>query len=336
MKTNKSILSMIVTVLGVITISACQPNATETTEVRVTNITESEISTNEITQTKTINQCDSSSVFKTEVQFSDSSAQVNQQQLVLGLGGTGGGDLPNGVKLEITGSIEAHFSETLQQGQAHFESASIEVPAHTLQEYTIVWKETRHNGTVYYIENGEEKSTNYSYRVGLQLVSSSGKDLKCPEDLPQTLSQPFNLAGCGIASDCSEVKTLQGFFPSDTKFMQKDVIYPITVDSSQSFRLMIAWCALSQPLLEDNLKQIQFVLDIDGASYVDQYKLQYSSRVDDKNRTWNCYGGGVIFSDLALGTYNILYGLRHGTIFDGEVTYQAGDDSLSNFLVTVR
>lgn len=161
--------------------TACQPTPTQisTSDASVTSITENEVVTGEIEQTKTFNQCESSSAFKTEVQFSNSSAQTSQQQLVLGAEVTGGIDLPTGVKAEISGSIQKHFSETLTQGQAHFESASIEVPAHTQQVYTIVWQETRSNGVVTYVENGETKSTNYSYRVGLELLSASSKDIPC-------------------------------------------------------------------------------------------------------------------------------------------------------------
>lgn len=159
----------------------CQPNPTQisTSDVSVTSVTENEVVTGEIEQTKTFNQCRSSSAFKTEVQFSNSNAQTSQQQLVLGAEVTGGIDLPTGVKAEISGSIQKHFSETFTQGQAHFESASIEVPAHTQQVYTIVWQETRSNGTVTYMENGETKSMSYSYRVGLELISASSKDIPC-------------------------------------------------------------------------------------------------------------------------------------------------------------
>lgn len=164
----------------VISIAACDSTQTPPAKAQITNITENELVTGQITQTKTFNQCDSSSVFKTEVQFSDSSAQTNQQQLVLGAEVTGGGEIPGAVKLEIKGSVEKHFSETLQQGQSHFESASIEVPAHTQQEYTINWRETRRTGAVEYVENGETKSISYSYRVGLELIDTLGKDIPCP------------------------------------------------------------------------------------------------------------------------------------------------------------
>lgn len=171
------------TVILVMSSAACQPAPpqAQTTSVEVTNVNDNEIVTSEITQTKFFNQCDSSSIFKTNVQFSDSSSRTNQQQLMLGAEVSGGVDVPSTVKVQISGSIEKHFSETLGQGQAHLESASIEVPARTQQEYTITWRETRHKGTVEYSEAGETKTINYSYRVGLELVSASGKDIPCQE-----------------------------------------------------------------------------------------------------------------------------------------------------------
>ena len=188
MKIKKSIFSFAVKITLIMLITACRSSVTQTPsiDIQVTRVTESDSFTNEIRQVKTFDQCDSSSAFRTDVQFSDSSAQTNQQQLVLGAEITGGVDLPNSVKLELKGSIEKHFSETNQQERAHVESASIEVPAHIKQEYTITWQETRRNGTVEYMENGQAKSTNYSYRIALELISALGRDLPCLTPLAET------------------------------------------------------------------------------------------------------------------------------------------------------
>jgi len=168
--------------------AACQPSSapTPTTDTRVTNVSENNLITGEIEQIKTFDQCESSSAFKTEIQFSNNSAKTSQQQLVLGAEVTGGVELPTGVKAEISGSIQKHFSDTQIQGQSHFESASIEVPAHTQQVYKITWQETRSSGTVTYIENGETKSMDYSYRVGLEMVSASSRDIPCPKTIDST------------------------------------------------------------------------------------------------------------------------------------------------------
>lgn len=172
--------------------TSCQPAPTQapTDDVQVTNITANEIITGQMEQIKTFNQCESSSAFKAEVQFSNNSAQTNQQQLVLGVELTGGIELPTGVKAEISGSIQKHFTETNTQGQSHFESASIEVPAYTQQIYTIVWQETRSSGTVTYMENGQTKSTDYSYRIGLEMISVTSKDIPCPSVGATAIIQP--------------------------------------------------------------------------------------------------------------------------------------------------
>jgi len=186
MKTNKSIF---VIAILIVTIASCQPAPTQTptANVQVTNVIENEIVTGEIKQTKSFNQCESSSVFKSDVQFSDSSSRTDQQQLMLGAEISGGVELPSTVKVQITGSIQKHFTETQGQSQGHTESANIEVPAHTQQEYTITWRETRRNGMVEYVEAGETKTTEYSYRIGLELISATGRDIPCNQVVPTSV-----------------------------------------------------------------------------------------------------------------------------------------------------
>jgi hypothetical protein len=219
MNIKKSTISTFVMMILIISIAACDATSTPATNAQVVNVTESELVTGQITQTKIFNQCDSSSFIRTEVQFSDSSAQTNQQQLMLGAEITGGGEISGAVKLEIKGSIQKHFSETQQQGQAHTESASIEVPAHTQQEYTIVWQETRRNGTVEYVENGRSKFTSYSYRVGLELISTSGKDIPCPGQNDNTPTTPSNQPPIQYSPTITDIKTRKlGTSPNQTVY----------------------------------------------------------------------------------------------------------------------
>ena len=163
--------------------AACQPASTPTpmTNIQITSINEGQLTTGKLTQTKTFNQCDSSSAFTTQVEFSDSDTQTTQRQLVLTESGSAGLELESIAKAQISASIEEHFSQSNQQQQINNEAASIEVPAHTQQEYTIIWEETRRTGTVNYTENGTAKSADYSYRVGLELISATGRDIVCPK-----------------------------------------------------------------------------------------------------------------------------------------------------------
>ena len=148
MNIKKLLFQFAVSSLLVLVFAACQSQTPQapTADIQVTNVIENELVTGEIKQTKLFNQCDFSSVFKSDVQFSDSSSRTNQQQLTLGAEITGGVELPSAVKVQITGSIQKHFSDTQGQAQSHQESASIEVPAHTQQEYIITWR--KHAATV--------------------------------------------------------------------------------------------------------------------------------------------------------------------------------------------
>ena len=152
--------------------------------VDVMKITETDTVNGEITQIKTFNQCDSASPFKAQVQFSSSSSQSTQQELVLKGSVTGEAGISALAKVKIEGAIEQHFASSSTSGQDHQETVALEVPAHSQQEYTIVWRETRREGSIQYQENGETKSVDFSYRIGLELTSASGRDLACPGQPP--------------------------------------------------------------------------------------------------------------------------------------------------------
>jgi hypothetical protein len=188
MNAGKSIIQVSFIFIFLVLMVGCAPKPTPApqTGVEVTNITESSPVTGEITQTKTFNQCDAAGSLKVVIQFNDSASESNQQELVLGGSVTGGANVSGVAKVELQASIQKHFSSIKSSGTGHSESVDIEVPAHARQEYTITWKETRREGTIEYKENGETKSTNYSYRVGLEFASSSVKKIDCslPTETP--------------------------------------------------------------------------------------------------------------------------------------------------------
>ncbi len=187
MNTGKSMIRNLPLIIFIVSIMGCAP-ATETpqTNVQVTKITEGKLVPGAITQSKTFNQCDSANPIRLQIQFGDNVSETNQDELVLGATITGGADVSGVAKLEIEGSVEKHFASSTSVGSSHQESVDIEIPAYTRQEYTIIWKETRREGTVEYVENGETKSTDYSYRIGLEFSSSSVKNIDCwlPTETP--------------------------------------------------------------------------------------------------------------------------------------------------------
>ncbi len=180
---------LVVTVLINLLVWAAQCGGTPTPIVESTpipsgaeviNITEKETVTNKLPQQKTFDQCNSASPFKSQVQFSQSASEQSQQELVLGVTVGGEVGVSEIAKVTLEGAVEQHFATSKTNGQAHGESVAIEVPPYTKQEYNIVWQETRREGIVEYKENGVSKTADYSYRIGLELVSATGRDLLCP------------------------------------------------------------------------------------------------------------------------------------------------------------
>ncbi len=134
-------------------VSACGPKVNPLSGVtsipegvEVVGVTEAETLSSEITQHKVFNQCNSASSFEAQIQFSDSSSQGNQRILVLKAGAGGEADVPAVAKVKLEGAIEQHFASSISTGEGHQEAVTIEVPPHTQQEYTIVWRETRRTG----------------------------------------------------------------------------------------------------------------------------------------------------------------------------------------------
>lgn len=213
MNTGKNKIGKLPVFLFLVLIVGCTPaTPASQTQVVVTKITESDLVEGQITQTKTFNQCDSANPIKLEIQFGDNVSETSQQELVLGGKITGGADIPTIAKLEIEGSLEQHFASSKSSGSNHQESVGIEIPAFTRQEYTIVWKETRREGTVEYTENGEAKATDFSYRIGLEFFASSVKDIDCslPTETPLPVvptaspvsETPSTLSAGALAEGC--------------------------------------------------------------------------------------------------------------------------------------
>jgi hypothetical protein len=177
-------------ILLVLSLAACGSRPDETpippATISISNITENNTTVGQIIQKKTFNQCDSASPVKATIQFSETSGQTSQKSLVLKEGGGIQVGLPKLAELQVEAALEEHFSVTNQTTRNTTESINIEVPARTRQEYTIVWSEIRREGTIEYTEDGMANFINYSYRIGVELESSSVKDIDCsfPTETP--------------------------------------------------------------------------------------------------------------------------------------------------------
>lgn len=189
MNTKKSLKFICVFVMVSVWLVACQPSPTPipSKDIENINITENNILTGQITQTRFFDQCDAAGPITTTVQFSENSSQSSQKELVISAGGEAGAAIPGDiVNLKLQGAIEEHFAVTRASGSGYQESVQITIPDHTQQESTIVWQETRREGTITYTENGETKYANYSYRIGLRFLSSTAKKIDCAIQVTET------------------------------------------------------------------------------------------------------------------------------------------------------
>jgi hypothetical protein len=183
MKAKKMLAVGITVISALIIISACSPSGAtpeEQGDVAVTEITDAEI-VDEIVQTRLYNQCDSPNPLKVRMQFSESISEAKQSELTLA--GKVGGEVNISpvVKAQLEASVQQKFASIYTAENGYQLTFDFEVPAQTHQEFTLIWRETRREGAINYQENGEEKSADFSYRVGLDFVASNTNDVGCLE-----------------------------------------------------------------------------------------------------------------------------------------------------------
>jgi hypothetical protein len=178
-------------------------------EVVVTEITDTE-HVDQIVQTRLYNQCGSLNPLRIQMQFSESISEAKQSELVLF--GSVGGEVGVAAKVQLQASIQQKFATIYTAESGYHMAFDFEIPAQTHQEFTLIWRETWREGSVYYTENGEAKSANYSYRVGLDFVASNTNDIGCQEmpsepteevpeeNLPTPTPEPKSLAGGCIST----------------------------------------------------------------------------------------------------------------------------------------
>ena len=216
-------------VIASIILAACGPKSTPTPEaakkIIITNIVENDEIVGQIEQSKIFDQCESSSPLNTQLQFSESSSETTQKELVISAGVTGGADIPAIAKVELQSAIEEHFSVEKSSNSGKQETLAIEVPGNTRKEYKIIWNDIRRRGTVEYLEDGVSKFANYSYRIGIELASSTVKNIDCsifitpsptvevptetPSPEPAAETEPAPLLERPIAEGCIFSKTWQ-------------------------------------------------------------------------------------------------------------------------------
>lgn len=194
-----AILIMVLSMLAACGIDTPTPTPISQNDIKIIDISENKETTGQIVQTKYFDQCSAAGLVQAQIQFSKSNSESNQKELVLSgsLGGEAG--VSAAAKVQVEASIQQHFSKVTTTEEDYREAIVIDIPARARQEYVITWREIRREGTITYAENNETKTANYSYRIGLEFVSSVARELKCDET-PTPSPVPLSSTPSPIAS----------------------------------------------------------------------------------------------------------------------------------------
>jgi hypothetical protein len=158
---------------------------------------------------------------------------------------------------------------------------------------------------------------------------------KTPTLTPTPLP-PVTLAGCLSVDTCPDSQTINSFFAEGTQ-INYNVDYPITIPYTTKLRVYEAWCAIDKATLDQNLEKVSFTFNIDGVSYLNALKKDYTTMKDKTNpaKTYPCMAIGGVLSGWKIGEkHRIIVGLKiDGAIYDGWDNYKAETVNLHSYII---
>ena len=126
---------------------------------------------------------------------------------------------------------------------------------------------------------------------------------------PPTLSSPSDtqaiLAGSKLPQDLEELAT-ETYSVSD--WQQKHTL-PYTIQLASNLRATWTggWCATTQAILDQNLKQITYAFSINGQPVALSQFYEWSSPwTDDSGKTWACHNLSTVVSNWPKGVTTVL------------------------------
>ena len=145
-----------------------------------------------------------------------------------------------------------------------------------------------------------------------------------------TPAPPLTILACSPDSDTpcpEEAVTIFSFFPGQK--LAHGRTYSVDIPADTQIKFFIGWCTLTEDLLEPNLKEIEFVFDIDKEHFVHLLKGNYYTIKDEDDSTKSnyCYSVSGVTSGWESGrTYRITFGFEIlGEINDGWDNYDSSD-----------
>jgi hypothetical protein len=146
---------------------------------------------------------------------------------------------------------------------------------------------------------------------------------------PPTLSSPSDtqaiLAGNKPPQDLEQLATETY---SDSDFQQKHT-FPFTIQLASNLRATWAgaWCATTQAILDQNMKQVTFAFSMNGQPVALSQFYEWSGQTtDDSGKTWACRSWSTVVSNWPKGATTALQTVLTfaSKINDGMYDHDAG------------
>jgi tRNA A-37 threonylcarbamoyl transferase component Bud32 len=148
----------------------------------------------------------------------------------------------------------------------------------------------------------------------------------------------IKVSGCIYTDDCSDAVLIEDLFGKN-ETLEFNTEYTAPISQDQKVNFFSGWCAVDLKTLNENLKNMKFVLTIDGKSYIQDTMRKYFDQQNetDSKKQKACYGvGGVVSGWQQAHTYRVVIGqIFEKSIFDGWDNYPQAEQ-LNIYLITVK
>ena len=133
---------------------------------------------------------------------------------------------------------------------------------------------------------------------------------------------PVQVTSCVFQEDCPEATLVKNYLEAEPEV---NVITQVKFPYEDKVRVNIGWCTLDEAALQENLKHITYIFEIDGISYLDlaTVKHGFSTEANDENIQYPCTFIGAMLSGWQIGKdHQVTIGYSFDAeIFDGWNSY---------------
>ncbi len=109
---------------------------------------------------------------------------------------------------------------------------------------------------------------------------------------------PVSIEACLDSVNCPNAVAINAYFPEGS-VRDTNTVLPVDISYTDPVRFSYGWCTIDQQVLTENIKNIIFIFEIDGISYLDLAGTGFTVRnfEDDPYSKYPCFSIGVVLND---------------------------------------